>query len=181
MKKVFCLLILSLFFIVGCKNYENLEVNNNIENEINEGALKVLEENNYAENNNMSDIAVDIEDSEVIEIKDKMFLTQVNDIFYNAEEYLGKTIKYEGIFNIYEDADTGNTYYSVYRNSPGCCGDDGFIGFEVIWDNEYPEDNDWVELTGVLEEYEEDGYKYLRLNLISLNVLTTRGQEFVTQ
>jgi hypothetical protein len=32
-----------------------------------------------------------------------------------------------------------------------------------------------------LEEYEEDGYKYLRLALTVLTVLDARGAEYVTQ
>ncbi len=44
-----------------------------------------------------------------------------------------------------------------------------------------PEPDDWVEAVGVLEEYDENGYKYLRLALSSLTVLKTRGAEYVSQ
>ena len=54
-------------------------------------------------------------------------------------------------------------------------------GFEVIWSGDYPNNNDWVEAVGVLEKYEQDGYKYLRLNLSALTVLDTRGAEYVSQ
>ncbi|MDR1209972.1 MAG: hypothetical protein LBK41_06635 [Clostridiales bacterium] len=117
----------------------------------------------------------------VVEIKEKMFIAQTNDVYYNAEDYLGKTIKYEGIFNVYEEPELGAEYYSVIRYGPGCCGIDANAGFEVAWGNDYPEQNDWVEAVGVLEEYEEDGYKYLRLALSSLTVLTARGAEYVSQ
>jgi uncharacterized membrane protein YcgQ (UPF0703/DUF1980 family) len=117
----------------------------------------------------------------VIEIKEKMFVAQTNDVYYNAEDYLGKTIKYEGIFDQYTWEENGVTYCSVFRYGPGCCGTDANAGFEVIWDNAYPEPNDWVEAVGVLEEYDEDGYTYLRLALTSLTVLDTRGEEYVTQ
>ena len=66
-------------------------------------------------------------------------------------------------------------------SAPGCCGDDGEAGFEVRWEGEYPEQNDWVEAVGILEAYEEEGYQYLRLALSSLTVLPTRGAEFVSQ
>jgi hypothetical protein len=61
---------------------------------------------------------------------------------------------------------------------------DANCGFEVQWagDNaDYPEVNDWVEAVGVLEQYEENGMNYLRLDLTSLTVLETRGAEYVTQ
>lgn len=118
---------------------------------------------------------------EVIIIKEKMFIAQTNDIYFNAEDYLGKTIKYEGIFDIYEIPETGAVYYSVIRYGPGCCGIDANAGFEVRWDKEYPQQNEWVEAVGVLEEYDENGYWYLRLALSSLNVLPTRGEEYVEQ
>jgi len=117
----------------------------------------------------------------IFEIKEKMFIAQTNDIYFNPEEYLGKAIKYEGIFCVDEDPETDQKYYTVIRYGPGCCGVDANAGFEVIWNEEYPNQNDWVEVIGVLEEYEYDGYKYLRLALTSLTVLPTRGAEYVSQ
>ena len=117
---------------------------------------------------------------DIIEVKEKMFVAQMNDIYFNAPDYLGKTIKYEGIFDIYHE-DTGIDYYFVIRYGPGCCGIDLNAGLEVAWDKSYPEQNDWVEVVGVLEDYEEDGNDYLRLALSSLTVLDVRGAEVVTQ
>jgi uncharacterized membrane protein YcgQ (UPF0703/DUF1980 family) len=118
---------------------------------------------------------------DAIEIKEKMFVTQTNDIYNNAEDYLGKTIKYEGIFGKTEIPETNAVYYSVIRYGPGCCGTDANCGFEVIWDKKYPAENDWVEATGILEQYAEDDYQYLRLRLSSLKVLPERGEERVVQ
>ncbi|MDR3310715.1 MAG: hypothetical protein LBS90_05150 [Oscillospiraceae bacterium] len=117
----------------------------------------------------------------LVEIKEKLFVAQTNDVYYNTADYMGKTFKLEGIFDIYEVPDTGVTYYSVIRYGPGCCGIDANPGFEVRFDGVCPAQDDWVEAVGVLEEYEEDGYSYLRLALTSLTVLTTRGVEYVTQ
>jgi uncharacterized membrane protein YcgQ (UPF0703/DUF1980 family) len=122
---------------------------------------------------------------EIIEIKEKMFVAQSNDVYYNTEDYLGKSLKYEGIFQGFTDPNTNITYYSVIRYGPGCCGVDANCGFEVKWVEEenpaYPALDEWVEVVGVLEEYEEDGWQYLRLNLTSLTVLPTRGAAYVTQ
>ncbi|MEL7609794.1 MAG: hypothetical protein AAGU74_09840 [Bacillota bacterium] len=120
-------------------------------------------------------------EGDIIEIKEKMFVAQTNDVYYNAPDYLGKTLKYEGIFSEYTIPETGEKYYAVIRYGPGCCGIDANAGFEVKWDKEYPKQGDWVEAVGALEEYEEDGYKYLRLALVSLTVLDTRGAEYVSQ
>jgi uncharacterized membrane protein YcgQ (UPF0703/DUF1980 family) len=67
-----------------------------------------------------------------------MFIAQTNDIYFNVEDYLGKTIKYEGLFSVYEDPETNAIYYSVISVRSGCCGVDANAGFEVIWDKEYP-------------------------------------------
>jgi hypothetical protein len=120
----------------------------------------------------------------ILEIKEKMFIAQTNDVYLNPEDYLGKTIKVEGLFQTQSYSSTEPPYYFVIRYGPGCCGNDGNAGFEVMWEHEdgiYPAENDWVEAIGVLGAYEEDGYPYICISLSSLKVLETRGQEFVTQ
>ena len=137
-------------------------------------------ENNPAQNTAAKDEAA--ETAKVIEIKEKMFLAQVNDVYLNAEDYIGKTLKLEGLF---KNADYGDSFrYFVIRYGPGCCGFDGNAGFEVLWDTEkkqYPKEDDWVEASGVLQRYEEDGFPYLYLALHSLNVLEKRGAEVLSQ
>jgi len=122
------------------------------------------------------------ENTDIVEIGEKMFIAQVNDIYLNADDYLGKTIKLEGVFK----QSTGEEpYYFVIRYGPGCCGNDGLVGFEVAWDKEkakpYPADDSWVEAEGVLKSYEEEGYKLSYIDLTSLNVLAKRGAENVSQ
>ncbi|MDR1408975.1 MAG: hypothetical protein LBJ12_01605 [Oscillospiraceae bacterium] len=120
-------------------------------------------------------------DGKVIEIKEKMFVTQTNEIYLNAKDYLGKTLKYEGYLTVYNEPQTNAKYYAVVRNGPGCCGPDANPGFEVSWNKDYPKEDDWLEVVGVLEQYEENGEQYLRVKLDSLKVLETRGAEYVNQ
>ena len=119
-----------------------------------------------------------------VEIKEKMFIAQVNDVYLNTDEYLGKTIKLEGIFR--QDVGVDKLYRFVFRYGPGCCGNDGVAGFEVAWAEEkakpYPPDDSWVEAIGVLKMYEKDEFmQYVYLDLSSLTVLSRRGAEFVMQ
>ncbi|MDR3210208.1 MAG: hypothetical protein LBT36_06250, partial [Oscillospiraceae bacterium] len=65
--------------------------------------------------------AAPFSDGKVIEIKEKMFLTQTNEIYLNSEDYLGKTFKFEGLFDSVVDESTGDLYCFVIRNGPGCC------------------------------------------------------------
>jgi uncharacterized membrane protein YcgQ (UPF0703/DUF1980 family) len=123
----------------------------------------------------------------VIEIKEKMFIAQTNDVYLNSADYLGKSIKLEGLFKLeqYTGDDALRCY--VLRYGPGCCGSDGNAGFEVAWDGnwtlppQYPAVDEWVQASGTLKTYEEDGWPYLYLALSSLEVLDKRGAEFVTQ
>jgi hypothetical protein len=120
----------------------------------------------------------------VVEIREKLFIAQTNEIYLNPEEYLGRTIKLEGLFKSEEYPGYGRTYCFVLRYGPGCCGNDGNAGFEVAWPGEsrpLPAIDEWVEAVGTLASYEEEGYPYLYLALSSLNVLETRGAEFVNQ
>jgi uncharacterized membrane protein YcgQ (UPF0703/DUF1980 family) len=119
-------------------------------------------------------------ESDVVDINDKVFVSQVNDIYLNAGDYLGKTLHYEGIFNEETLEETGNTYQYVIRYGPGCCGTDLNPGFEVFWDGEQPKPNDWVEVTGVLGLYEEKGENYLCIKVQSLEVKEERGEEYVS-
>jgi hypothetical protein len=133
-----------------------------------------------------------------LEIREKMFIAQTNDVYLNPEDYLGKTIKLEGLFKIDQYVGVDTEYCFVLRYGPGCCGNDGSAGFEVSWGRPqpytgpetiktlptgpaYPAVDAWVEVVGVLDTYEEDGYPYLYLDLVSLAEKEDRGAEFVTQ
>jgi uncharacterized membrane protein YcgQ (UPF0703/DUF1980 family) len=118
-------------------------------------------------------------DLKIFEIKEKMFVAQTNDVYINREEYLGRTIKLEGMFGVVEDEE--DPCYYVYRYGPGCCAFDATAGFEVRWGAAYPSPDEWVEAVGVLESYEYDGEEYLRLALSSLTVKAERGLETVEQ
>lgn len=118
----------------------------------------------------------------LVEIKEKMFIAQANDIYLNPTQYTEKTIRWEGIYTRLDYANTdGTPYHCVFRYGPGCCGDDGMVGFEVVWDTEYPALDSWVQAEGTVEEYVENDLKYLRVRLSSLKVLDKRGAETVLQ
>ena len=116
-----------------------------------------------------------------IDITEKMYIHWINEIYTNTEPYLGKKVRIQGIYmkQIEED---GKSYHYVYRQGPGCCGNDGTIaGFEIAYDGIEPKDNDWIEVIGVLEEYEEEDSKYLILKADSVRVQSERGAEVLYQ
>jgi len=168
MKKLSALILVWLLMLSGCGSQNTSS-----------DAADAANAANAKETSSETTVENTQESNEVVEITENLFIAQTNEIYLNAVDYLGKTIKYEGIFNVYEWEETDTTYYQVIRYGPGCCGNDGVAGFEVIWDGDYPQQDDWVEVVGTLEEYEENGSQILRIRLTSLSVLEERGAEYV--
>ena len=131
-----------------------------------------------AETSPQSEAATDIKN--IIEIKEKFFVQQCSDIYYNPDDYDGKTIRIEGLFDVWQD-DDGKSHYAVYRKTPGCCGaDGGAVGFEVEYGGEKPELDDWVAAEGVLKvTQDENGWYNFVIILSKLAVKTERGVDVV--
>lgn len=155
LKKIGVLLILSLF-LIAC---EPDQVITNNDEEIVE-----VEE---------------VEIKEILYIKEASFVTQINEIYLNKSDFVGKTISYEGYMFSYQPPEPYDMRYFVVRNGPGCCANDSTVGFEIEWSGEMPADNDWCLVTGVLEKYKDDGLTYLRVKIDSIEVLDERGQDTV--
>jgi hypothetical protein len=118
-------------------------------------------------------------ETEVFEIRERMFIQQCYDIMFNPDEYLGKTVRLEGIYRTFRFPVGGveETTHYVYRNSPGCCGNDGMTGFMVFpEDCSIPEQYAWVEATGKVEVTDRN---MVALRLSGLKVMDKRGTEFV--
>lgn len=122
------------------------------------------------------------------------YVTLINDVYNNPDNYLGKVIQIDGMYT-YEDftQNGGKVYYYVYRQGPGCCGNDGSMcGFEFTSaDGTYPDyvrkDGDdfaahpWIKVTGTLSSYMEgDKGPYYTLKDATYEVMTTRGKEVVS-
>jgi uncharacterized membrane protein YcgQ (UPF0703/DUF1980 family) len=125
------------------------------------------------------------EDAEPVEgvdivIGEKLFIAQINDIYLNTEDYLGKSIQLEGIFEKVKDPATGSEYSFVYRFGPGCCVNDSYAPLEVVAWDDYPDNYEWVKATGtlVLDESTENPVPVLELS--ALDVQAVRGEEYVT-
>lgn len=115
-------------------------------------------------------------DGELVVIRENVFLGQVREIYANSEDYLGKTIRVEGMYTT--QMRSGEPYHIVYRED-GCCG--GMVGFEFTYEKKIPQDNDWIEVIGVLESFEHEGEELFVLRAKSVKVLSERGKEAVTQ
>lgn len=180
MKRIVSLLVVLLglsLIITGCKTQRSIEDEQNSKVAESTGADIEAE---GIEAKNTQDTGDTTED--LIEITEKMYVTYVNEIYTNTEAYEGKKIKLEGMLTSAYDESTKKTYYFVYRTGPGCCNNDGSMcGFEFTTTDAIPAENDWIEVVGTLESYEENGYTYLNLKDAKVTIKEERGQEVVYQ
>lgn len=116
----------------------------------------------------------------VINITEDMYVTWVNEIYLNTDDYIGKKIKIEGMYSSYFIEEEDTTYNLVYRIGPGCCGNDGdMCGFEFESDEELPKENEWIKVEGTLGYYEVLGEKYLTIKDAKIIIKEDRGSESV--
>lgn len=117
----------------------------------------------------------------ILVIGPKMYLAQIEDIYYNFDNYKDKTIVIEGMYALFYNRDGLLCVPTVYRKGPGCCGNDGWGGFFMKYGGEYPEIDSWIKVTGTPELVIDGYFRELYLNVISIEVMPERGEEFVIQ
>ena len=122
-----------------------------------------------------------IPEGDILEIKENFFITQINDIYFNFESYAKKTIVVEGMFTYFVSYFDDSKVPAVYRLGPGCCGNDGWGGFLLDYSGKFPEENEWIRVTGKPYIKETNGFADLYLKVLSIEVKSERGAEFVRQ
>ena len=92
--------------------------------------------------------------------------SQIYNMMYDPEAYLGKVIRIAGYYDVYEEEATGIVYWAcVVPDATACCAQE----IEFIWAGEhnypddYPKPGVDVLVTGRLETYEENEVTYLHL------------------
>lgn len=147
-----------LFLAIGGSKNEDTNISNTTNSftsdveEQSDSNLKLKTPYDIDENNVRKAIGTaEADESNIVNITDNYFIESTNDIYINLDDYVGKTIKIEGLIYKY-DVENGEICYAVVRNTPGCCGNDGIAGLDIRYDGEYPEEDTWVEVIGVVEK-----------------------------
>ncbi|MBQ9298417.1 MAG: hypothetical protein IJ223_05275 [Clostridia bacterium] len=171
-KKIFMVVVLIAFVAILGITFAN----------INNTAVQKLDQSNTRVANSSTEVKEEKEKttqkaSDMIVITDRFFIEATNDVFYNMNDYLGKKIKMEGL--IYTYGDENEIYYAVVRNTPGCCGSDGLAGLDIRYEGEYPKENKWVEVIGVVDKEVVFGDEIPVIKVTSL-VEKEEGKTFVT-
>lgn len=141
------------------KTDENIQTN--LFNEVN----SVNEANEINTNNEKTDII----------LGDNMFIAQINDIYLNYKDYIGKTIEIEGFPLAYDK------YKFVGRYGPGCCVGDGYAYIEYEYDKniELLSEKDWIKVTGEIEMGYDGRTDYVYIKAKSVEKLDVRGKDTV--
>lgn len=122
----------------------------------------------------MSKHELDSEKIKPIEITEKYFISQIKDVFYNFEDYEGKTLKVEGLYTV-ENLLDKEPYHLVFRYGPDCCGADEWGGCFLNYDGE------WTEVEGTPRIEQIGQTNFLFLDVTKLTVKEEQGLIFVEQ
>lgn len=105
-------------------------------------------------------------DIDLTKLSSTMVFSEVYNMMVSPEQYMGKMVKAEGSFQVYQDPDTKKNYYAVViADATACCQQ----GLEFIWNGEhaypddYPEQESEIEITGVFQSYQEGSSTYYYL------------------
>ncbi|MGN1281440.1 MAG: hypothetical protein ACI4UM_06005 [Succinivibrio sp.] len=113
--------------------------------------------------------------SKELVVRDKLFITTLNDIYTNLEElYRDTTVTFSGELDYGHFDSPGledEEFPFVYRLGPGCCYNDAYAGMYLEYEGELPEKGAWLEVTGTPFYFEHDGFSELFLRVSKLKVL----------
>lgn len=114
------------------------------------------------------DASVDVD---LTAMSSTMVYSEVFQMCYYPENYIGKTVKMDGFYDVYQDETSGKVYYAcIIQDATACCAQG--IEFQLAGNN-YPDETvTEVTVKGTFDIYEENGTKYCTLKdseLISCN------------
>ena len=101
-----------------------------------------------------------------------MVYSEVNSIISFPDNYIGKTVKMQGQFTIYQATDENCAFIPdkmffacMIADATACCaqGLEFALAGKPVYPDEYPELGAEITVVGTFEWYEEDGCRYYRL------------------
>jgi len=113
-------------------------------------------------------------DLDLTVLSSTMVYAEVNNMMANPDDYMGKTMRINGLYfaQYYEPTELFY-HYVVIEDATACCAQ----GLEFVWNgghvypDDYPEIKDKVEVIGVFESYDELGKTYYFLSVDEITIL----------
>ena len=97
-------------------------------------------------------------DVDLTNLSATMVYSEVYNMFAAPDDYIGKTVKMEGLFATYHDDSTNMDYYAcIIEDATACCAQG--LEFDLV-KGEYPEEGDTVTVVGVFDTYKEGEAMY---------------------
>lgn len=122
---------------------------------------QMADEQTNAETVSNGDIDVDL-----TQLSSTLVYSEVYNMLSRPDDYIGKTVKMNGSFSVYEDEETGKVYFACYiADATACCsqGIEFTLSGEHVYPDDYPEVGSEIVVQGIFETYEENGYLYCQL------------------
>ncbi|MBQ7372037.1 MAG: hypothetical protein IJW67_09205 [Blautia sp.] len=98
-------------------------------------------------------------------LSDVMASSEIYNMIYEPEDYIGKTIKMRGQFSSYYQEDTDQYWFTCNRFD-GCC---SWVGLEFVltddysYPDDYPDEEDTITVIGRFDTYQEGETTYCTL------------------
>lgn len=105
-------------------------------------------------------------DVDLTTLSSTMVYSEVYNMMYEPDRYVGKRIKMDGQFAVYEDPNTGAVYTAcIIIDATACCsqGLEFVLAGEKTYPDDYPELGSEITVTGVFQLYDENGATYCHL------------------
>lgn len=124
---------------------------------------ETVPENQISAEDMSQQVGVDVD---LTALSSTMVYSEVYQMMFNMEKYIGKVVKIEGQFMVYTHPDTGKNYYAcVVQDALACC----TSGIEFVLKDggnypvDYPNLQSTITVVGVFRTYEEYGYETFHL------------------
>lgn len=105
-------------------------------------------------------------DVDLTTLSSTMVYSEVYNMMYEPDRYVGKRIKMDGQFAVYEDPNTGAVYTAcIIMDATACCsqGLEFVLAGEKTYPDDYPELGSEIIVTGIFQLYDENGTTYCHL------------------
>ena len=105
-------------------------------------------------------------DVDLTTLSSTMVYSEVYNMMYEPDRYVGKRIKMDGQFAVYEDSNTGAVYTAcIIMDATACCsqGLEFVLAGEKTYPDDYPELDSEITVTGTFQLYDENGATYCHL------------------
>ena len=174
MKKILCVLLIVLTLVplaaCGREKDKGTATTNPADNQAPEASVsqrppseKKLESKPAASEPTQSTDGVDVD---LTRLSSTMVYSEVYNMMYAPDDYIGKTIKMTGQFVYYEDPDTKARYFTcIIGDAMACCsqGLEFVMEGDLAYPDDYPELGAEITVIGEFQSYEENGMTWYHL------------------